>query len=29
MDSTIQMLHGISTSTDIGRKINAKGNGYA
>jgi transposase len=29
MNSTIQMLHGISTSTDIGRKINAKGNGYA
>jgi len=29
MDSTVQMLHGISTSTDIGRKINAKGNGYA
>lgn len=29
MDSTTQMLNGISTSTDIGRKINAKGNGYA
>jgi hypothetical protein len=29
MDSTIQMLNGISTFTDIGRKINAKGNGYA
>jgi hypothetical protein len=29
MDSTIQMLQEISTSTDIGRKINAKGNGYA
>ena len=29
MDSTVQMLHGISTFTDIGRKINAKGNGYA
>ncbi len=29
MNSTIQMLQEISTSTDIGRKINAKGNGYA
>lgn len=29
MSSTVQMLHGISTFTDIGRKINAKGNGYA
>jgi hypothetical protein len=29
MTSTVQMLHGISTSTDIGRKINAKGNGYS
>jgi hypothetical protein len=29
MDSTVQMLQEISTSTDIGRKINAKGNGYA
>ena len=29
MDSTAQMLQEISTSTDIGRKINAKGNGYA
>jgi hypothetical protein len=29
MESTIQMLQEISTSTDIGRKINAKGNGYA
>lgn len=29
MGSTAQMLQGISTSTDIGRKINAKGNGYA
>jgi transposase len=29
MTSTIQMLQEISTSTDIGRKINAKGNGYA
>ena len=29
MDSTAKMLAPISTSTDIGRKINAKGNGYA
>jgi hypothetical protein len=29
MDSTAFMLGSISTSTDIGRKINAKGNGYA
>ena len=29
MTSTAQMLASISTSTDIGRKINAKGNGYA
>lgn len=29
MTSTAQMLQNISTSTDIGRKINAKGNGYA
>lgn len=29
MKSTIQMLQEISTATDIGRKINAKGNGYA
>lgn len=29
MGSTVQMLASISTSTDIGRKINAKGNGYA
>ena len=29
MHSTRQMLEEISTSTDIGRKINAKGNGYA
>lgn len=29
MDSTEKMLDPISTSTDIGRKINAKGNGYA
>ena len=29
MTSTVQMLQGISTFTDIGRKINAKGNGYA
>jgi len=29
MNSTVQMLQEISTSTDIGRKINAKGNGYA
>lgn len=28
MTSTAQMLEGISTSTDVGRKINAKGNGY-
>ena len=28
MHSTIQMLQAISTATDIGRKINAKGNGY-
>ena len=29
MSSTRQMLEEISTSTDIGRKINAKGNGYS
>jgi len=29
MGSTTQMLQGISTFTDIGRKINAKGNGYS
>jgi transposase len=29
MDSTAKMLASMSTSTDIGRKINAKGNGYA
>lgn len=29
MNSTMHMLQEISTSTDIGRKINAKGNGYA
>ena len=29
MNSTMHMLQEVSTSTDIGRKINAKGNGYA
>jgi hypothetical protein len=29
MDSTAKMLASMSISTDIGRKINAKGNGYA
>jgi len=29
METTAKMLEDISTSTDIGRKINAKGNGYA
>lgn len=29
MNSTVQMLQSISTFTDIGRKINAKGNGYS
>jgi hypothetical protein len=29
MNTTVQMIQSISTSTDIGRKINAKGNGYA
>jgi transposase len=29
METTAQMLENISTSTDVGRKINAKGNGYA
>lgn len=29
INSTVFMLAPISTSTDIGRKINAKGNGYA
>ena len=28
MNTTVQMIQSISTSTDIGRKINAKGNGY-